>query len=322
MPERATEDKAMIGAGRCGKAAGIPDRGAGKPDSGKRPKTLHWAGSMLDPVICLSCGGLLESRPNASPGGRVCKCIPRLKEAKSVLCPSCGGSIKVGTRACPYCSTTVATCRCAACLAWNLAGAAHCQACGRPLVAADHGSGQAAGCNCPRCGARLQAREYAELSVDECDRCGGLFLAPAMLERLVAAHDASTGLRLALPKRAVERESVVQYIHCPVCGKLMNREAFGRISGIVLDVCKSHGLWFDAGELSEAIRFVEQGGLARARERELEDLVERERRSRADLAMAQASADLSDDESGWSIRVTTGKGVFAELLHSIIKAWR
>jgi len=247
-----------------------------------------------------------------------------MKEAKSVLCPNCGGSIKVGTRACPYCASTVATCRCAACLAWNLAGAAHCQACGRPLVADTKGAaaGQAAGCNCPRCGTLLQAREYAEMSVDECDRCGGLFLSQAMLDRIVAAHDAPTGLRLALPQRAVERETVVQYLHCPVCGNIMNRQAFGRISGIVIDVCKAHGLWFDGGELAEAIRFVEQGGLEHLRVRELEELAERERKSRTEAAIAEASAGLDTDDGGLTIRWSTGNNPFAELLHSIVKAWR
>jgi Zn-finger nucleic acid-binding protein len=278
---------------------------------------------MPDPVICLHCGGVLEPYPHADAARiRTCRCTPALKEAKSVRCPACGGSIKVGTRACPYCASTVATCRCATCLGWNLAGAAHCQACGRPLVAEGSVAGQAAGCNCPRCAARLQAREYAELSVDECDRCGGLFIAPAMMERIVAAHDAATGLRLALPKRAVERETVVHYIHCPVCGKLMNRQAFGRISGVVVDVCKAHGLWFDAGELGEVIRFVEQGGLQHARERELEELLERERRTHAEAAIAEATADLQPDDDGLTIRWSTGKNVFSELLHSIVKAWK
>jgi Zn-finger nucleic acid-binding protein len=239
-----------------------------------------------------------------------------------VRCPSCGGSIKVGTRACPYCASTVATCRCAACLAWNLAGAAHCQACGQPLVADAIPPGQATGCNCPRCGSRLQAREYAELSVDECDRCGGLFLAPAMLERMVAAHDTSLGLRLALPKRAVERETVVYYIHCPVCGKLMNRQAFGRFSGVVIDVCKPHGIWFDAGELAEVIRFVEQGGLEHTRQRELEESLERERKSRAEAAITEATAAMQTDDGGIDIRWSTGSNVFADVLHSIVKAWR
>jgi Zn-finger nucleic acid-binding protein len=242
-----------------------------------------------------------------------------LKEAKSVRCSTCGGSIKVGTRACPYCASTVATCRCAACLAWNLAGAAHCQACGKPLVAEKLPSGQAAGCSCPRCNARLQAREYAEMSVDECDRCGGLFLSPVMMDRIVAAHEGAAELRLALPRRAVEREATVQYIHCPVCGKLMNRQAYARISGVVVDVCRVHGLWFDAGELAEVIRFVEEGGLKLAREREREEEAEREIQRRTDSLIEEAAMGIAVEERGpitvWSSRTQS----LADLLYSIIK---
>jgi len=165
-------------------------------------------------------------------------------------------------------------------LAWNLAGAMHCQSCGRSLAASVERAGVAPTFPCPRCNSRLCAREYGDLSVEECDPCGGLFLSPATMERLVAARDLPTSLRLALPKRELKRETAVRYILCPECGKSMNRQAFGRISGVVVDVCKNHGVWFDGGELAEVIRFVEQGGLERQRERELAELAERERRVR------------------------------------------
>jgi Zn-finger nucleic acid-binding protein len=273
---------------------------------------------MSDPVICLHCGGLLPGQAHANAARmRACQCMPSLKEAKSVRCPACGGSIQVGTRACPFCSSTVATCRCAACLAWNLAGAAHCQACGKSLWAGQSEAGPAAGCNCPRCGARLEAREYAEMSVDECDRCGGLFISPTMMERIVAAHEGAATLRLALPRRAVDREAMVQYIQCPVCGKMMNRQAFGRFSGVVIDVCQTHGMWFDSGELGEVIRFVEEGGLELKRQRELEELAERERRLRAQEVSAEAAAQFGGNES--AIRWSNSNQTIADLLYSIIK---
>jgi Zn-finger nucleic acid-binding protein len=63
----------------------------------------------------------------------------------------------------------------------------------------------------------------------------------------------------------------------------MNRQIFGRISGVIVDTCKPHGVWFDAGELSAIIDFVERGGLAEARTRQSQD-EEREKRERARLA--------------------------------------
>ena len=68
--------------------------------------------------------------------------------------------------------------------------------------------------------------------------------------------------------------------------------------------------------------FVEQGGLEHARQRELEELLERERRSRAETAIAEATAGLDTDESSFHVRWSTENSTFADLLHSIVKAWR
>ena len=47
---------------------------------------------------------------------------------------------------------------------------------------------------------------------------------------------------------------------------------------MIIDLCKDHGVWFDAGELPKIIEFIESGGLVRAREKEKIDLdAEREK---------------------------------------------
>jgi hypothetical protein len=43
----------------------------------------------------------------------------------------------------------------------------------------------------------------------------------------------------------------------------MNRSNFARVSGVVLDVCRAHGAWFDRGELGAIRRFLRSGGLQR-----------------------------------------------------------
>lgn len=48
----------------------------------------------------------------------------------------------------------------------------------------------------------------------------------------------------------------------------MNRLNFGKVSGVIVDVCKPHGTWFDAGELTRVVAFASAGGLERTRERE------------------------------------------------------
>jgi Zn-finger nucleic acid-binding protein len=142
-----------------------------------------------------------------------------------------------------------------------------------------------------------------------------MFLSPESMNRIVAERDLPTGLTLDLPQRRAVRESDVHYLHCPVCAGLMNRQAFGRVSGVVVDVCRKDGVWFDAGELFEVVRFIESGGLARAREREVADVVERERRQRAEL---RQGVEVGDPGTGVRpIHVGVGHAALVELADEI-----
>lgn len=146
-------------------------------------------------------------------------------------------------------------------------------------------------------------------------------LRPETVDRLVATRDLPTNLRLALPQRSYQRETRVTYLRCPACQKTMNRQAFGRISGVVVDVCKSHGIWFDAGELAEVLSFIERGGLAKARERELEELGQARRKAIAERTLAEhALAGSSGGGSAYfesSNRFDLGR----EFVAALFKLW-
>ncbi|MFY0540274.1 zf-TFIIB domain-containing protein [Nannocystis pusilla] len=58
------------------------------------------------------------------------------------------------------------------------------------------------------------------------------------------------------------RESDVRYRECPRCREVMNRRNFGTISGVIVDECRHHGLFLDAGELEEVEAFLRAGGRA------------------------------------------------------------
>jgi Zn-finger nucleic acid-binding protein len=51
----------------------------------------------------------------------------------------------------------------------------------------------------------------------------------------------------------------------------MNRVNFGKVSGVIVDVCRAHGTWFDGGELTRVVSFAAFGGLTKARRREEEE---------------------------------------------------
>jgi Zn-finger nucleic acid-binding protein len=63
----------------------------------------------------------------------------------------------------------------------------------------------------------------------------------------------------------------------------MNRSNFARSSGVIIDICKKHGVWFDRDELPKIIDFITGGGMQRAREKER-------------IAMQDELSKLHDDE--------------------------
>jgi Zn-finger nucleic acid-binding protein len=60
----------------------------------------------------------------------------------------------------------------------------------------------------------------------------------------------------------------------------MNRNNFARSSGVIIDVCKQHGIWFDAEELPRIIEFIRAGGLEHARRKEKLEIEEQKSRLR------------------------------------------
>ena len=54
-------------------------------------------------------------------------------------------------------------------------------------------------------------------------------------------------------KRA-RNEPRTRYRSCVICGKLMHRRLYGRGSGVVIDTCRDHGIWFDHGELFDILK--------------------------------------------------------------------
>src|SRR6185369_1989748 len=80
------------------------------------------------------------------------------------------------------------------------------------------------------------------------------------------------------PTHAVEESSKVKYVPCPICSQLMNRMNFARCSGVIVDICKQHGTWFDRDELSRIVEFIHGGGLEASRVREKEEIREERRR--------------------------------------------
>ncbi|MDR3672572.1 MAG: zf-TFIIB domain-containing protein [Holophaga sp.] len=232
-------------------------------------------------------------------------------DAKTLNCQSCGAAVGEDDVKCPYCGSQLATLACPRCFGMVGVHASHCPRCGA-AIQRTQASGTALAC--PGCRAPLQATAVGGVSLDQCHACGGVWVGQHNFEQ-IAGDRAERGEVLGAlpgqsPKVAVQL-GAVRYRPCPQCGKLMNRTNYGHISGVVLDVCKDHGLWFDRDELRQVLEFVEAGGLEKSHLRQVQEEDERRR-----LAVAGSTPDMG--AWGQAPVRSDGEGLvaaFASLVH-------
>jgi hypothetical protein len=106
---------------------------------------------------------------------------------------------------------------------------------------------------------------------------------PGPFERVCAEREAQAAVLAASMSDARvpgRKEEQIRYLPCPECTKHMNRVNFARYSGVIMDVCKEHGTYFDRDELRRIVTFIRGGGLEKSRERQRERLVEEQQRLR------------------------------------------
>jgi Zn-finger nucleic acid-binding protein len=138
--------------------------------------------------------------------------------------------------------------------------------------------------SCPECRLELVAFEGDPGHLFDCPGCGGQLVEHDLLINLIERRRRFTDGRSVRPYNPLTRE--VRYLPCPGCSQLMNRRNYGGTSGIVVDYCGAHGVWFHAGVLPRLLSFVTRGGLADGRRLRLglpRPRTEAERRQTAEL---------------------------------------
>ncbi|MFZ5895182.1 MAG: zf-TFIIB domain-containing protein [Myxococcota bacterium] len=218
--------------------------------------------------------------------------MPSEPDTLTFKCPNCGAPVSGNERTCGYCRAALASRRCVHCFNHDLHDARHCSACGR-----EHGLepiGEASPLTCPACRATLSAFEEPAGTVFDCARCCGHFVEHALLRSLIEQR---AELARSVPARPIARNNPfgakVSYRSCPRCQALMHRKNFAGSSGVVVDVCTKHGIWFDAGELPTILAFVESGGLERERLR----AEERARQAKVEQRLAATPPAMANAQS-------------------------
>lgn len=240
-------------------------------------------------------------------------------QAETLNCPTCGAAASSNATCCAFCGARLATVACPCCFTMMFAGSKHCSNCGVKVDAAESSAAQAGRTvSCPRCRVGLESIAVGSARLRECARCDGLWVDVESFERIVNEHEeqaAVLGAPSLLPKPDAGGAGAsvkVHYVPCPECGQLMNRVNFARCSGVVVDVCKGHGTWFDRDELRQIVEFIRGGGLTVSREREKRE-VEAERQK---LKQEQLSASLQSrrigstpapEDSRWGVVAAAGE---------------
>ncbi len=115
---------------------------------------------------------------------------------------------------------------------------------------------------CPVCDIALITVDIGvklPLYVDHCESCFGLFFDNEELETLIKAkvqpHSNVNYKKLRELNDNPRYVDIVTYRHCPVCDTVMNRTNYAKRSGVIMDVCKEHGIWLDPSELTQILEW-------------------------------------------------------------------
>lgn len=199
---------------------------------------------------------------------------PEGHDAAVVRCSSCGAPRREGSTHCEYCNADFTIHEqqldtiCPHCFARVSDDAKFCDHCGAALAAEKLGELKTK-LICPACRGdrQLFSRAIGGATLMECRICAGLWVENSVFSRLVEQartsdafwDDASRPENHCSPATATANPPH-GYLPCPECGQLMLRKNYSHESGVIVDFCRQHGMWFDGDKLSRLLHWIHTGG--------------------------------------------------------------
>jgi Zn-finger nucleic acid-binding protein len=193
------------------------------------------------------------------------------------------------------------------------AGMQFCPSCG---AKADHGvEDDAQTLPCPGCKADMRRVRVGSTPMYECSSCASTWLDTETFTAMCSNREergAVAGILGGAKEPAPMLGGPIRYLPCPLCKKLMNRTNFGHRSGVIIDVCKGHGAWFEPHELRNVLLFVDTGGFERAR---AEDAKQRDdERRQLERAVTEAAASAPARPFSFKSMSNGGPGAMTDSL--------
>ena len=250
-------------------------------------------------VSCPSCKKQYDV--TGAEVGRIFHCVcgeavtvsaPKIHDAAVIRCSECGATRTKGTETCNFCGSEFTLHEqdmhtiCPNCATRVSDKARFCHSCSTPLVP-EGKLGEKTEYACPVCGEKKKLSRRGlgreNVSVLECGGCGGLWLSSDVFGVLMdkarqtalprETRGGSATFSQKHPKTKPEKpgQQGSLYRKCIACSKIMNRVNYGRQSGVIIDMCADHGVWFDNEELTHLLHWIRSGGLIAAEERRKEE---------------------------------------------------
>lgn len=238
-------------------------------------------------------------------------------EAGTLNCPMCGAATRSDSANCGHCGTRLATVACPGCFGMIFEGSKFCPHCGCRADRVIHDPAQLI---CPQCETGMIAVEVGGKRLVECASCHGVWVDPVSFEEICKEKEEQRALPgSARTIKSAPKSLKVKYLPCPVCRQLMHRVNFAKCSGVVLDVCQSHGTWFDQDELKRIVEFISSGGMERAKRQEIEELEQKKRKLQKEYN-AGLPAIPPPRDNDYDIDIVDVVAAAGKLIHRIFRS--
>ena len=115
---------------------------------------------------------------------------------------------------------------------------------------------------CPVCDDALELQFKSAISILACEGCKGIFVGKQAFESVLLkleSEQAEERKTFFFERLSGLEQEGPMYRACPSCKALMHRKNFQK-SGIIIDVCKAHGIWFDRNEQEDIHRYILEHG--------------------------------------------------------------
>ena len=192
-----------------------------------------------------------------------------------------------------------------------------CTYCGQRIDVDLQGSGQSSADSdgedfrCPDCDTTLQPLlvgsdsdvHIETFNVCRCSSCLGIFVQRETLDlflktTVLQPSEVNYQLLNNLEESNRSMSKGWKYRPCPACRTLMNRKLHGKRSGVIVDSCRDHGIWLDAGELRQLMEWTRAGGPVLcqddyAREKQAKSIRERRRKISENFANKNMLEEIS-----------------------------